>query len=167
MRGTKTFPTASMAIPALLCAWAAGALIGGQTCHAETINLGAASNFAMLANLTTANATSTTTNGSINLNNYTVNGNLGAPTITGAAPNHYNGDVYTANSTQPQGTLNGTYHPLSASTLNAAAADAITASNELAALLPTQTITGNLNGQTIVGNGGVNVIRAITESCGR
>jgi hypothetical protein len=99
---------------------AVAALTAPQARGQMQITLGSAGHFAMLANLTTANATIATTNASINLNSSTVNGDLGAPTITGAAANQYNGNVYTANSTQPAGTLNGTYFPISASTLNAA-----------------------------------------------
>ncbi|HEY2837902.1 MAG TPA: collagen-binding domain-containing protein [Pirellulales bacterium] len=131
---------------------------GGSPCSATLLTLGHASNFAMLADLTTADSTSATKTASINLNNYTINGDLGAPTIKGAAPNHYNGNIYTANSSQPAGTLVGTYHPSSAATINTAAADAITFSNQIAALTTTQTVSGNLNGQTITGAGGVNVI---------
>jgi hypothetical protein len=144
----------AIAMTALLAA----ALTAPQARGQMQITLGSAGHFAMLANLTTANATIATVNASINLNNSTVNGDLGAPTITGAAANQYNGNVYTANNTQPAGTLKGTYFPISASTINAAAADAITASHQLAGLTPTQTITGDLNGQTIVGNGDTNVI---------
>jgi hypothetical protein len=133
--------------------------IGGSPCSATPITLGQASSFAMLADLTTANATSATKTANIDLNNYTINGNLGAPTISGKMSNHYNGNIYTANSSQPAGTLKGgAYFANSASTINAAAADAITASLQLAALTSTQTIAGNLNGQTIVGHGGNNVI---------
>jgi hypothetical protein len=139
------------------CAFSTAVLGLAAAVHASSITLGSAGNFAVLSDLTTANATSSTTAANINANNYTINGNTGAPTITGAAPDAFNGDVYTANSSQPMGTITGTYHPTSASTINAAAADAITASNQLAALTTTQTFS-SLNGQTIVGDGGVNVI---------
>ena len=123
---------------------------------AASITLGSAGNFAMFADVT--EGSSGTTN--IDLNAYTLYGGIGAPTIAGAAPNQYFGNIYTGNSSQPAGTLNSgyTYFPNSGTIISNAQADAATASNQLAALVATQTINGDLRSGTITGNGGVNVI---------
>jgi PEP-CTERM motif len=123
--------------------------------RAGSITLGAAGNFAMFADVTGSTGTT-----NINLNNFIVNGNLGAPTITGAAPNHYNGNVYTTGGSQPAGTFGTgcTYNNSSSALISQAQQDAITASNQLAALTATQTLSGISSNVTIAGNGGVNVI---------
>ena len=138
---------------ALTAALAVSATLAPRA-HAD-IDLGTAANFTMFADGVEGSGQSAT----IDLSNYTINGNIGASSIIGAASNHYNGNVFTGDANQPAGTITGTYTPNATSTIAAAQADATTASNELAAVTPTQTIAGiTTPGTTIVGDGGNNVI---------
>ena len=119
------------------------------------LTLGSAANFSMFADGVQGSGQSA----DIDLNTATINGNLGAPSIFGVAANHYNGNVFTGDANQPPGTLTGTYFPNSTTVIANAQADATTFSNQVAALAPTQTISGiTTTGVTIAGHGGNNII---------
>lgn len=143
-------------IPGLLSLAALVSLVAPAAALADE-TLGAAGSFAMFADGVLGSGDTTT----INLNNYTIKGDLGAPMITGAAPNTYDGNVYYTGGTQPAGTISGGSFITgsTASTLiSQAQSDATSFSNYAAGLTATQTLSGISSNITVAGNGGVNVI---------
>ena len=132
----------------------------GSACLASTINLGSASNYAVLGigSFLAGDAA-----GVINNSNVAITGNVGVGyggSITNMAPSSITGDIfqYRDGMYSGPGTLAGSIKT-SSRILNQNYADALSASTQAAALNPTQTFGSIGSATTIVGNGGLNVIQ--------
>ncbi len=129
--------------------------------HANAVNLGTAANYAVLG--IGGSSSSQLSQFEIYQSATVINGNVGvAPfsTWTHGMDATINGFVNNDGNVDPiaTGTITGGItHNTPA--VNQAVSDALAASTAAAALTPTQTYSTLTEGQTIVGNGGVNVIR--------
>ena len=157
----------SLRIAARACICGSVLLIAaGSACLASTINLGTASNYAVLGVGSFANGDPFQTGDPAKLRFSTdvvINGNVGVGyrgSVTNISPSSIAGDVYQYRSGQysGNGTLLGSIYTDSL-ILKRNYTDAVNASAQAAALAPTRTFGSIGSATTIAGNGGLNVIQ--------
>jgi hypothetical protein len=142
-----------------LCSVAALVLFCGLPARASTVNLGQAANYAVLG---IGGTVAVQSDFEVYQSGTVVNGNVGVgpfTTWTHGMDATINGRIdYDLTDSAPivTGTVTGGVHQINMAPI---VADARNASTAAAALSPTQTFSTLSDGQTITGNGGLNVIR--------